>query len=373
LWFDRQLVAPIAFPKYRQIHVVLVVNMHQEVMSLATAALDAAAEQDGRDNSKNSDDNTSTFLLSDHPISSMTQRAVTDFRRTCRNHRIQYAQQLLDYDIVCLIVPSTEIRILTTFGMIDVWLSTDIAIEQFMTSNKYNTPNNFSNEMHHQQVITFPTMLITDQRFGGTRRYYKDLVSDYYNKTDSHINSISDYLTSFWRHELQHEIKSSSQPQQQNEINHDGIRTLTAATVESILFDTEESFHALIFFTASTCGHCKRFWIIWNRLGRLLQNIGWNSFIYLYQFDVSENDISATLLNVSVESIPNVYYLSPDRKTRIRYNVTDELGDGIGAVREASEILDWLVNDVGDSFMSQEQIEKLLINLEELSTNATKG
>ena len=344
MWFDRQLVAPIAFPKYRPIHVVLVVNMHQEILSIATATSEVA---------NGTDDST----LAEHPLSIMQRRAVTDLRRLCRNHRLQHP--LLDQDIVCLIVPSTETRILSTMGMVDLWWRADEAIEQYVRGEK-DKPSQ----------ITFPSILITDQRFGGTRRYYKEFVKDYYKKnSDTSENPIQDYFNAFWSGQLTHIVKSGPPPKYP--INDDGVRTLTANTIESILFGTDQTFHALVLFTVASCGHCKRFWIIWNRLSRLVRSIEWNSFLHLYFIDVSENDILSTELNVSVPAVPTVYYLSPDRLQRIRYNITDELGDGLGSVREVSEILDWLVNDVGDAFMDPSQIESLLRDLEAASERLT--
>jgi hypothetical protein len=354
LWFDRQLVAPIAFPKYRPIHVVLVVNMHQEIISIATGTLAAS-----------SGENRSGLLLSEHPLSRMNQRAVTDFRRTCRHHRLQHARpQLLEQDVVCLIVPSTEVRVLSTMGMVDMWLRADEAIDQFVTIRPTDdVPSPLP-------TITFPSVLITDQRFGGTRRYYKEFVQDYFNQSDVDGNPIQEYVNSFWQGKLKHIVKSGPPPL--HPINDDGVRALTAHTIESILFDEkEQQFHALVLFTVASCGHCKRFWVLWNRLSRFLENIGWDSFLRLYFIDVSENDVLATSLNVTVPSVPTVYYVSPDRRQRIRYNITDELGDGVGSVREVSEILDWLINDLGDEFLDQGRIEQLLRDLEAVSESLT--
>jgi hypothetical protein len=88
----------------------------------------------------------------------------------------------------------------------------------------------------------------------------------------------------------------------------------------------------------------------WNRSCHVLQNSNWDTFLQLHRIDISENDISVTPLNNTVEWIPEVYYISPDRTKWIRYNISYELGDGIGGIRDPYEIIHWLINDVGSNF-----------------------
>ena len=364
LWFDRQLVAPMAFPTYRKIHAVLFIDMHHDLMYIATETYHNTVNMEIEADEYIA--TNTTPLLNDNPRSLMNRRSVTDFRRTCRKHRVQHSKSLLDDDIVCLIIPSTETRILTTFGVTQMWNDIDDAIASF-------TPDKLRQQQERNgtvdDFIVLPQLLITDQRYGGTRRYYKDLVPDYNTNSNQADNPIDEYVTKFWNDELDYVIKSGVTPMKEK--NQYGVHILTANTIVSKLYRPTESttnsngIHALVLFTTSTCGHCKRISIIWNRLSHVLQTIGWDTWIQVYQVDVSENDVMSTPLNVTIEWVPDVYYLSPDRTKRIRYSKVDELGDTIGSVRDPIEIIDWLIHDVGHDFIDTKGIEQLLSELEE--------
>jgi hypothetical protein len=301
----------------------------------------------------------------------MNQRSVIDFRHSCRNHRLKYRKSLIDDDMVCLIIPSTETRILSTFGVTELWTNMDDAIVSFRPEILQQQLETNPLE-EYIGVVVLPRLLITDQRYAGTRRYYTDLVPLYStdDTRNKKRNAIDDYITKFWNNELNSTLKSSITPV--NEINQYGVHILTANTIISHLYNrtkittskNSSAGHALVLFTTSTCGHCKRITIIWNRLSHLLSTIGWDELIQVYQIDVSENDIMNTPLNVTVEWIPDVYYLSPDRTKRIRYNIVDELGDTIGGVRDPIEIIDWLIHTVGNDFVDNQGVEQLLSDLE---------
>ena len=174
------------------------------------------------------------------------------------------------------------------------------------------------------------------------------------------------------RHMLVGQLNMYTQP----DINQYGVHILTANTIAPKLYHptaTESTTTiervpaALVLFTTSTCGHCKRVSTIWNRLSHLLRTIGWDTYVQVYQIDVSENDISSTLLNVTIEWVPDVYFVSPDRTKRIRYSLVDELGDTIGSVRDPMEIIDWLIHGIGNDFMDTKGMNQLLNDLENVS------
>jgi hypothetical protein len=64
--------------------------------------------------------------------------------------------------MVCLIVPSTESRILTPFGMIELWnkdveqYTIDVFVQDQQNQTNYQLP-----------TITLPRLLITDHRYCG--------------------------------------------------------------------------------------------------------------------------------------------------------------------------------------------------------------
>jgi len=332
LWWDRQTTAPIAFGRHRQVHAVLVVDV--------PAFLD-----EKHDNNNN---NNKELWDQDHAHWRAQRDAVRQFRAACRGHHKNN-----DNDLVCLVVPRTEIRVLTTFG-IDWWAPMD---------RRAFAGDDDEDEQHDDKIHEpLPALFVTDQRYSGTRRYY-------YDDSDDENNNYNAFLTAFWEGRLPYEVKTSPR---KSRTNQSGVRILTAESFDTELFandseQEEQQQHALILFTAPTCGHCKRLLVIWNHLARLLQHIGWNAFLTLYQVDVTENDI-ATTLNVTVQWLPDVYYLHNSKTNNrqqhefIRYNHTDAMGEGIGAVRDGTEILEWLVHL--EPFADAERASQLLSQLE---------
>ena len=266
--------------------------------------------------------------------------------------------------MVCLVVPSTEIRVLTALG-VNWWARLDRAARVDDELPEASSAGSRNPQEH------LPALLITDQRYSGTRRYY-------YDDGDERYHGYKQFITSFWQDELRYEIKTSPRKSYTNQA---GVRILTAESFDTELLvstvnesacnlqQQQQQQHALILFLAPTCGHCKRFLVIWNNLAQLLQHIGWNAFLTLYQVDVTENDI-ATTLNVTADWLPDLYYLRSSNNNTIanapnkmiRYSHTDAVGDGVGAVRDSTEILEWLVHL--DDFASGERASQLLSNLQ---------
>ena len=330
---DRQTTAPIAFPLYRKVHAVLFVDTHFITRSGA---------------------------VSDKDMYMQTQHAFWHFRRACRWHRRRTTDFLND-DMVCLIVPSSETRVLNTFG-IDVWGPFDEAVMRYPDVESVET-----------QVL--PTILLTDQRRGNsTLRYYLDRIKDY--------QDIGNFFVNFWNGQLQPEIRTDSRGPRTNSA---GVRILTADSLERELFscdrqsttDPPQDRHSMIVFVTPTCGHCKRFLVLWNQLSELLTHIGWSkSFLTLYRMDVSTNDLPLT--NVTVRWVPDLYYVPPFSCTNsqevsateqklIRYDVKDNLGDDVGSVNDHVEILEWFLF-VAD--LTDERVHELLQHLETFESDS---
>jgi hypothetical protein len=326
--------------------------VHHEVLSAAAQSLAVTSGN----HSSSSRTERSVPGLEVHPIALLNKRAVSHFQKVCQMYRETATADILDESaMACLIVPSTETRVLTTFGLIDAWSRVDAAFIDAVSVQSRTQNASQTSEETKSESQSFPSMFITDQRFGGTLRYYKNL-----NSADDEIEPLMDaFLASYRAEELHYAVKSSKAGARTNEA---GVRIVTADTVEFELFGKFELEvdppHALVLFIAPTCGHCKRFVVLWNRLSRLLKHIGWESMFQLYQMDVTENDVSATSLGVDIEWLPDVYYVPPASKHLIRYNVTDELGDGVAAIRDVSEILEWLFHDL--DILTSDQIEELL-------------
>jgi hypothetical protein len=265
------------------------------------------------------DEELSAFLKHD-PVTLKMKAAVDQFHAVCRQHRQMFWKDVstrLERDMVCLVVPSTETRVLSTLG-VDVW----------------------------DAGAQLPVLLITDQRFGGTRRYYLD---------DEEGPSAEDFVAAFWNDRLMAEVQSDPRGAR---TNRSGVRILTAASLDEM-----KGKHALVLFTVSTCGHCKRVSTIWNRLSELLSHVGWDSVLTLYRVDVSVNDLAvvAELANATlpvVTWVPDAYYLSPNRDW-VRYSGgVGEKERGVGTVHDAMDVLEWLVHDV-PSFHRDEAVREV--------------
>jgi thiol-disulfide isomerase/thioredoxin len=315
LWFDRQATAPIAFPKYRQVHAVLFVDLHHVKGGF------------------------------DRPSAVKSRDTIRRFRQTCREHFRK--DDTTEHDMVCLVVPSTETRILTTFG-IDIWSVLDERVHEPDPLREWTEP--------------LPALMLTDQRSGGTKRYYLD--STALSASDA---AIPDFVTSFWQGGLTPQAKSSKQGPR---TNASGVRIVTGDGFRSeILQADDDDRHALIFFTSPTCGHCKRFSILWNRLAELIAHIEWDSFLTLYQMDVTTNEI-VDLDVITVRWLPDVYYFSPHNRTNpVRYDVTDEQGEGVGGLGKPLEILHWLIQE-GD--FEDAQLRQMLLGLNKKDETTAK-
>jgi thiol-disulfide isomerase/thioredoxin len=298
LWFDRKTVAPIAFPTFRKIHAVLFVDTHSN---------------DGR----------------------FQKVAIQQFRQTCRLQQ-QRQQQSKNDDMVCLIVPQTERRILNTFG-VDLWTPLDVQATQVEGAAAATGPI--------QPVL--PTLLITDQRYGGTRRFYLDATTIL-----SSTLAMKDFFHKFWNKELTPAMKSSSNrggaPSPRT--NKSGVHILTAASFhEDILMQTTEK-HFLIYFFAPTCGHCKRFSILWNELAQLVRHLKWDTVLDITKMDVTTNEIIffTKEFHLDIEQVPAVYYFGANSKMQpIRFDIADEFGDTAGRLSDPMDIVEWLL-DVSD-------------------------
>lgn len=392
VWFDRETIAPIAFTGGRNVHAVLFINMHNVTL------LDQLVQQEEYSDESYNDDEAKhlirTILTYDYNVN-QNRIAIQQFHNVCQAHKRsnhyndcttnEEECRFLLRDMVCMVIPSTETRILSTFG-IDYWKPYDDATQiEIETSTRVPPPD------------IFPTLLITDQRSVGMKRYYLDDLSSssiqtnddddntekdtnfenwYYTKMNSFVND-------FWDGQLKVEVKSDPKP---TSINKSGVRIISADTAHDELFhgddnDSDDSdggkdlIVKLILFVAPTCGHCKRTAAIWNQLAQFLKHIEWDSIVQLYRMDITKNDLENTF-NITLNWIPDAFYIVPPKSTSsskchllnnnttttrngknkylIRYTHVgehiDELfdggDDGIGSVRSLTEILEWLVFDI---------------------------
>ncbi|KAG7344796.1 thioredoxin [Nitzschia inconspicua] len=320
LWMDRQLTAPLAFaPRYRH-HAILVVDFH--------------------------DINSQTIM----------QTAVQSFRTACQKQR---KRLLLDSNnnnnnntpttppMVCLVVPSTETRILTTFG-IDIWTPQDLQFTQWLNNNNNDTlscrqdpststttdtttkrPCNNNNKKHHanddddaktifsDEVL--PTIFVTHRRLDGTgiQRFYlhppasrqEHDISKFFDsilndgtaipEIMSSSSSTTTTTTTTSHSTIKTKKRQQQQQQQQQPQRHDfptnrhGIHLLTGRSLPQFLTRYRHH-HVLLLLYAPTCGHCKRFNVVYNALGDLLRHIGWDDDTVEKETDDNDTNFSHT-------------------------------------------------------------------------------
>lgn len=274
LWLDRQISAPIAFAPFYKLHAMLFVDFHH-------------AEQKQR-----------------------MRGAVAEFRRMCQVHHRSH--------IACLVVPSTDTRFLSTFGL-DMWTQLD-RIHTFGAQPE-SPPS----------TEVFPIAVITDQREAfGTKRFYLD---DHFSR-----HSLANFFKEVMADKAQPVVKNSSN-HNLNRRNSYGVHLLTGASVES--FVTQEGKSKILLFYSPTCGHCKRFNVAWNALGELIEYIGLGDKLELGRLDVSANEY--LLPGVRVEQLPDVYYFGFDAsQTPTGYGKANK----VGGISDPLDIFEWWVDVV---------------------------
>ena len=311
LWFTRDTTAPLAFPQYRSTHAVLFVDMHH---------IDET-------------DPKSEF------VTSSNRRAVASFRKSAlRNRRIRPVD-----DVVFLIVPSTEIRVMTTFG-IDIW--TELDRQTFSAADNRGDDGERMSDEEKQCIpddLILPTMLITNQTETTMRRYYLSadrILTD--PEEGQMVGTVDQFLDDFFLQKLRPVILS--QPVPKNRTNTAGVQTITGDTFNSVVME-RPNHHTLIFFFAPTCGHSKRFSVIWNELARLIRHLKWDHFIDVIKMDLTQNEVPHDV--VDVRDFPSVYYFPPGSKhapTPLVVEGDDELQEhNLGGISNTYDIVEWLI------------------------------
>ncbi|GKZ01185.1 hypothetical protein MPSEU_001069900 [Mayamaea pseudoterrestris] len=308
LGFDRQLTAPIAFPLFRKVHAVLFIETHNIPEDPFTWDIDE--------------------------FHSDQRQIVGNFQRVCGNERRRLIRDF-DDDIVCLVVTSSETRVLTSFG-IDYRRPLDWQLFESANGN---------DSMLRPGVL--PSLLVTDQRYAGTRRYYLDVLLT--------EQAIETHFAKFWAGLLEPERISDPRGPR---INNAGIRIAAGDAHDFMFTGAAAGQHSMILFQSSTCGHCKRFKTLYNQLSELLSHVGWSDMLALYEMDVTNNDLID--LNVTIRWTPDLYYIPPFTRTLLPFVGSDTMDDGVGALNSALEIIEWFLDA---SSLTESEIGTLLSTL----------
>lgn len=259
LWFDRETTAPIVFGLEQKLHAILVVNTHFTSQAEVTnESLEAAL---------------------------FTRTVVRHFRRVCRARR----------EWACVVLPSTETRVLNTLG-VDIWTPLDVQAMEGSSS--------FDNR--HRLL---PVLVLTDQRTKG--KTFTHMLDHPTLRVDPNA-AILKFFDDFHHNRLKRRVKSDPRGPRTNDA---GVRILTADSYSEL----DNVPHALLLLVSPTCGHCKRTNVLWNRLSALLQSIQWD-WVSLFRLDVTVNEVPTA---ITPKWLPDMYYYS--NQTYVRLTFPDDM------------------------------------------------
>eukprot|EP00956_Cyclotella_meneghiniana_P017949 scaffold29618_cov45-Cyclotella_meneghiniana.AAC.1 len=362
LWFDRQRTAQLAFPWYRKTHSVLIVDI-----GLSHQKLHTSTESSGRKNSHRADTVNEPIWPSKLNKSTEAarlleeqQKAIQLFYNAALHHRAEHPHD----DVVFLIIPSSETRVLTKFG-IDIW--THLDEKAFPSGQGGEIESEQSNDAGYcsSRIASggiLPVMILTDSSIRSRKqsnRYY--LCSDDIFATSSIPSgtggSITEFLNSFFDGTIGDPFIRSETTQFSNSYNiipwhynknQANVTVLTGNSFESLVMERRES-HSMLLFQTFTCGHCKRFSVLWNEFSRLVQAMNWGSVIEVMKIDISKNDVPHD--KIDVWDVPSVYYfpagekdnpvevtwIGPERNPRTDYY------EGLTWIQSGADLIEWII------------------------------
>ena len=346
--FDRNFVADYAFPFYRTLHAVLFID---------TPELGSPSVGNERRLKRNQN------------ITDKSRYVIRLFREAAIRHR----RHRTNDDIVFLIVPSYEKRIFNLFG-VDIWTGLDRKFSAARdTAHSVDTldgdiaergaPAKEQSCEAEDEVV--PSLMLTSRSSPTdrsvrvvTKRYYLSTADILYdNDVDRGVlgdgdenNVISRFIDRYFAGDLTPAIQS--QPTPTNRTNDDGVQLLTGNTFKPLVVDQKKK-HALVNFFSATCGHSKRFNVIWNQLGRLVRALNWHEMVDVMKMDLTRNELP--LDNVSVWEYPSVYYFPANEKENaILMKVDGDAAYGDLDLR-GHDLVEWLLNQ--GKFDEQELME----------------
>ena len=363
LWFDRYRTAQLAFPWYRKLHAVLVVDIGLSHQNLEHSSSGPSLEKASHGADFIKEPQWPTKLnrsLSAAQLLTSQQKTIRLFYNAALHHRTKHPND----DVVFLIVPSSETRILTKFG-IDIWTPLDETLfssDSTASINQHEQSQNTgycSSNILNREVL--PAMVLTDDSFRSGKlmdRHFMcsdDLIA-ITSEASQNGGPITEFIGSFFdgtigkpfiRSDDTHFSSMYHTPWQHNK-NEANVTILTGNSFESLVMEREDS-HSMLLFQTITCGHCKRFSVLWNEFSSLVQAMNWGSIIEVMKIDVSKNDVPHN--KVDVWDVPSVYYfpagekdnpievtwVGPERNPQYDYE------EGLSWIRTGSDLVEWII------------------------------
>ena len=219
------------------------------------------------------------------------------------------------------------------FG-VDIWTWTDVVCHNSTASRV-----NFKCPGKDDYLPILPMAMITSRRENDShmRRYYLDA-----NKVMSSNNSLQTFLSNYNNGKLTPDMKSQQNPPENRTTS--GVHIITANSFESEVMQTDKN--VLIQFFAPSCGHCKRFNILWNKIARFTTFMNWDSIIQVSKMDISKNEVFHD--EVEISRVPSVYVFFKGRKDKpIKLRVEgddEERGySNVGGLSNITAFMDWMI------------------------------
>lgn len=354
LWFDRHRTAQLAFSWYRKIHAVLVVDVglsYQQqqtpsanpLHSVTTFSAADIIDQSPWPSRLNQSSEAAQLLLD------RQRKAVQLFYNAALRHRVKYPSE----DVVFLIIPSSETRILSKFG-IDIWSPLDEALfyskptEKASDSDQANDSGYCSSSSSSSDAI-LPAMFLTDSSSRSGKQpstYYMEDILYPSPISSQEGGAIAEFIDSFFEGTVEPFIRSDTiNPLH----NHANVTILTGRTFESYIMDRKNS-HSMLLMQTITCGHCKRFSILWNEFSSLVQAMNWGHIIDVMKIDVSKNDVPHK--KVDVWDVPSVYYFPAGEKDdpiEVTYigsetNPQHAYDEGLSWIASGYDLVRWIID-----------------------------
>lgn len=330
VWLDRHTTTSMIFPIYRQIHFVLFLDLH------------TVRNADG-----SFDYSSTTFTES--------LRAIEMLHSLSVNHKKTTPSE----DVVFIIVPSTEVEILKTFG-IDIWSDLDHACN-----------DSESSDCLIDTISSLPAAMITSRRENQYSTRVFHLPSQNITSASKGDNPLQTFFDKYFHdpESLQPSIRKERTFGKNNFNNtlSSGVNIATSTTFNESVTISEKN--CIVYFYSPTCGHCKRFDIVWRNFSKLIRKLQWENHIDVIQVDITQNDL---FLDFEIASVPAVFFFPKGQNQNFQELLLEsdllmKQGSGqnekdrdnrvennLGGFSDPTSILKWLLK-----MLSREELERL--------------
>jgi hypothetical protein len=140
--------------------------------------------------------------------------------------------------------------------------------------------------------------------------------------------------------------------------NKRGVYILNGESLPRFIEEHRDK-HVLLNLHSPTCGHCKRFSIIWNELAELIRYIKWDDSVVVGRMDITVNEVF--IPGLVANWLPAMFYFGPGvTENPVDYEKTKMAKDfELGGISNALDVIEWWMDEAGDS-IDERSLLKLL-------------